>query len=200
MEKTLTAKDVKKDIGKIKKDYPINKCGSNIKRVAQQKKAIKEYFEKNHNRIDDNDLVDIYNNVFNPNILKELSIGVISGLCATMICETVNQLDYNIIANIVIYVIMLIGLAFLIFFSYKNIISMCTYTDEVQAYQKELVLEYIKKREEKYSEQETESNNNEENKMIHEIIVRKRTGELSVRRVSKDYARKRKSIGKLLSF
>ncbi|PWJ10083.1 hypothetical protein [Ruminococcus flavefaciens] len=169
-EKTneFTARKVKKDIKEIIKKYPIEKDDSRIEKVYLRKKAISDYYEKNKNKIEDNVLVEVYNKMYNPSAIKELSIGIISGILATWICEIVKtKIPYtgNSKIELIAYIIAIIFLALiiiLIFFfmliqSYKNILSLHSYIDETNAHHRKIVYNLIKERETKYEKR----NNNE---------------------------------------
>ena len=161
----FTAKKVKKDIKAIIKKYPIEKEDSRIEKVYLRKKAISDYYDKNKRKIADNVLVDIYNKMYNPSILTELSIGLFSGVLATLICEllkakipytgntTVEIIGY-IIGIILVYIFITVFLVLFLFFAYKKILSLLSYLDEVDKHHKETVAMIIKEREADYEKRD----------------------------------------------
>ena len=158
----FTAKKIKKAIKAIIKKYPIEKDDSRIEKVYLRKKAISEYYEKNKSKIEDNVLVEIYNKMYNPSILIELSIGLFSGMLATWICDLLKaeipkssaSPIANIIAGILIYLFILAMLLFALISAYKKILSLRTYIDEIDEYHKEIVHNLIKEREAKYEKRD----------------------------------------------
>lgn len=158
----FTAKKIKKAIKAIIKKYPIEKDDSRIEKVYLRKKAISEYYEKNKSKIEDNVLVEIYNKMYNPSILIELSIGLFSGMLATWICDLLKaeipkssaSPIANIIAGILIYLFILAMLLFALISAYKKILSLRTYIDEIDEYHREIVHNLIKEREAKYEKRD----------------------------------------------
>ena len=161
----FTAKKIKKDIKAIIKKYPIEKDDSRIEKVYLRKKAISDYYEKNKNKIEDNVLVEVYNKMYNPSAIKELSIGIISGILATWICEIVKtkipytgnskiELIAYIIAIIILALIIILIFFFMLIQSYKNILSLRSYIDEIDEYHREIVHNLIKEREAKYEKRD----------------------------------------------
>ena len=160
-KKSFTVKSVRKDIiskiKKIKTEYRDNK----VEYTYLQKQAIKEYYEKNHRQIEDNVLVDIYNTIYNPSILVELAIGILSGISTTILCEIIKTskpydgdtvielLGYCVAMAVIILVFFFIFLLMLRW-SYKNISSLRSYSDEVEEYHKEIVYHYIQEREKEF--------------------------------------------------
>mgnify|MGYP003305404900 CR=1 FL=1 len=154
-----TRKDVKKAIKKIIKKTPIEKGDNRIEKIYLRKKAIKEYYEKNQQHIDDNTLVEIYNKIYNPDILVELAVGIFSGLASNLIGVLLTtQIPYNgdtgkDFIRYILFVAIVVLIAFIAFFcaliySYKKILSLRSYNDKVDKYHREIVYQYIKKREE----------------------------------------------------
>ncbi|HEZ7985930.1 MAG TPA: hypothetical protein RWO09_03220 [Ruminococcus sp.] len=154
-----TRNKVKKDIKEIIKKIPIEKDDSQIEKVFLRKRAIKEYYDKHLHQLTDNTLVEIYTKIYNPNILSELAIGIFSGFATNYLGEFIQTIiPYNgeSTKEFVCYfiaMILFLGVIFFVFFlmliwSYKKILSLRSYTDEVNNYHREIVYQYIKKREE----------------------------------------------------
>ena len=107
-------------------------------------------------------LVEIYNKMYNPSILIELSIGLFSGMLATWICDLLKaeipkssaSPIANIIAVILIYLFILAMLFFALISAYKKILSLCSYIDEIDEYHREIVHNLIKEREAKYEKRD----------------------------------------------
>ena len=154
-----TRKDVKKAIKKIIKKIPIEKGDDRIEKIYLSKKAIKEYYEKNQQHIDDNTLVEIYNKMYNPDILVELAIGFFSGYVVNSFYELIQSItsysDENtkehllgLIVTTLSFIVIFSLVLLMLLWSYKKILSLRSYNDEVDKYHREIVYQYIKKREE----------------------------------------------------
>lgn len=157
-QKEYTAKRVRKDIRTALKKIKARKDYTKIEQVYRYKRAIKEYYENKHSRISDNVLIEVYNTIYNPDIFSELIIGILSGLGANTIGDVINtnipyhggtntELIVYIIAVVFLIVTVFLILFFLLFVSYKEILSIRSYNNEVDVYHRTIICEYIKKRE-----------------------------------------------------
>lgn len=154
-----TRKDVKKAIKKTIKKIPIEKGDNRIEKIYLRKKAIKEYYEKNQQHIDDNTLVEIYNKMYNPDLLVELAIGFFSGYVVNSFYdliksivpyndENTNERLFGVIVTTLSFIVVFSLVFLMLLWSYKKILSLRSYNDEVDKYHREIVYQYIKKREE----------------------------------------------------
>ena len=97
--------------------------------------------------------------MYNPDILVELAIGFFSGYVVNSFCDLIKSITpYNDkITNERLFGVIVTTLSFIVVFSlvflmllwsYKKILSLRSYNDEVDKYHREIVYQYIKKREE----------------------------------------------------
>lgn len=154
-------KSVRKAIGKEKSRINGRKDITKIEKLYLCKKAIKEYYEKHESKISDNDLIKIYNKEYRPGVLRELAIGLFSGLLASDLEDVINfqfpykeefrisEFTYSLVLFI-IFLFLAVVFFFLLLFIYNQISSMSSYGDKIHDYHREILDEYIIKREEKY--------------------------------------------------
>jgi len=158
-------KAVRRKIREKKKAINSQKDKTEIEKLYMCQDAIKEYYEKNESKISDDDLIEIYNREYNPGVLSELAMGLFSGLLASAAEKLISfNFPYSeglgisktayFVISFIILIVLVIAFFFGIIFVYKEVSGISSYDNKINEYHKELLDQYIKKRESKYEKKD----------------------------------------------
>lgn len=172
-------KKISKDIRAINKKIKDDTELSCIEKNYLLKNEIKNYYHQNQYKISDDVLVAVYDETYQPSVMGELSIGVFSGMLASLMIEYSLHLlpDFQkdsvlimIVQGIVYLFLILFGIVLFVFGllkAYKEIRASYTYSDEVNDFYKSFLKELIAKRETKLQKESVDEQRNKKKNRKH---------------------------------
>lgn len=181
-ENELKSKKVLNEIKKRNKKISKKKNISKIEKTYIKKQNIRKYYEDNVSLISDDELVKIYDKIFKPDILVELTIGVTAGLISSFLAAdfdlhwllpdnisniTIGHIFAFVIICLLITIFIVFPAVFLVIFAYRNIASLRSYHDEIDDYHREILRKYISEREMTYHKKDEDQQGHKNQKLEH---------------------------------
>lgn len=172
-------KKIHKDIRAINKKIRKKDNISKIEKSYQLKKEIKNYYQQNKHQITDDILVAMYDEIYQPSVIIELSIGVFSGMLSSFFIDLLvdTHLDFptdtllnvliKFIASAVIFLIAMVVFTWGLLEAYKQIRSLYSYSDEVNDFYKSYLKELIEERESKLHKEAADEQRNKKKNRKH---------------------------------